>query len=329
MLLLLLSCSPNTQTIALPAVAACRTEVLTQALPGLWVQDVTVLEGQLPVRVRRSHVELRLRSSDREQDSVLLEYRAGPFQVRRRALLKVPRSPHPLLLPAEAPSWRLGFEGAELSSTALAKSNRLGLENEVELLLEICPEQRSCKSLSPKNSFWGSAPALAQPSFRLLDQDPLFKQRLTPKTTERLEPGLNTLTLGDSTAQLQVQAISHPTQAPQPLLLDQVIDGVLSRQTSYPHAYVLHLDQPRLLSLAITGSQGSLSLGLHRCDGTLMQSARNDTHQSAVMQVNLDPGDWLIRAGLPQTGILEAHYELLATIDSQELEHFVREQGPN
>ena len=329
MLLLLLSCSPNMQTIALPAVAACRTEVLTQALPGLWVQNVRILEGQIPVRVRRSHLELRLEASDRKQDSVLLEYSAGPFQVRRRARLKVPRSPHPMLLPAEAPSWRLGFESADLSSTALAKSNRLGLEQQVELLLEICPEHSSCETLSPKSSFWGSAPALAQPNFRLLDQDPLFKQRLTPKTTARLETGLNTLTLGDSTAQLQVQAIAHPTQAPDPLLLDQAITGILSRQDSYPHAYVLHIDQPGSVSLAITGSQGNLSLGLHSCDGTPMQSVRNDKRESAVMQVNLDAGDWLIRAGLPQTGIIEEHYELLATTDSQELEHFVRGQGSN
>lgn len=329
MLLLLLSCSPKVQTIALPAVAACRTEVLTQALPGLWVQNVQVLEGQIPVRVRHATVDLRLLASERNQDSVLLEYNAGPFQVRRRARIQVPRIPQPMLLPAEPPSWRLRFEGAQLGSQAMAKSNILGTEQEVELLLEVCPEHESCATLPPKSSLWGSAPTLAEPTFRLRDEDLLFNQRLTPKAAARIRPGPNTLVLGDSTAQLHVQAIPHPTQIPEPLLLDQAVQGVVSRQESYPHAYVLHLDQPQFLSLAISGSQDTLTLGLHHCDGTPMQSARNSDRRTAVMQLSLEAGDWLIRAGLPQTGVVQEHYELLATTDSQALEHFVRGQGSN
>jgi hypothetical protein len=328
-LLLLLSCSPKVQTIALPAVAACRTDVLTQALPGLWVKDVHVLEGEIPVRVRHSEIDLQLEASTRNQDSVLLEYSAGPFQVRRRARIQVPRSPRPMLLPAEPPSWRLRFEGAQLGIQAMNKSNILGMERDVELLLEICPDQGPCQTLSPKSSLWGSAPALAEPTFRLRDQDLFSKQRLTPKADARIQPGPNTLVLGDSTAQLKVQAIPHPTQAPEPLLLDQPVQGMLSRQGNYPHAYVLHLDKPQSLSLATTGAQDNLTLGLHHCDGTLIQSVRNEERRSAVIRVSLEPGDWLIRAGLPRTGVVQENYELLATTDSQALEDFVRGKGSN
>ena len=83
------------------------------------------------------------------------------------------------------------------------------------------------------------------------------------------------------------------------------------------------------MTLAISGSQGGLDLGLHHCDGTPLQSVRNSERNSAVMQVRLDAGDWLIRAGLPEVGVVQNHYELLATTDSQELEDFVRGQGSN
>ncbi len=329
MLLLLLSCSPKVQTIALPAVASCRSQVLTQTLPGLWVQDVEVLEGQIPVRVRHGEIDLRLQASERNRDSVLLEYSAGPFHVRRRARIQVPRTPLPVLLPPEPPSWRLRFEGAQLGREALAKSNILGTEKEVELLLEVCPEHIPCRTLVPKGVLWGSAPALAEPGFRIRDEDLLFKQRLTPKASARIQPGPNTLVLGDSTASVNVQTTPHPTLDPEPLALEKPVKGLLSRQSSYPHAYLLHLDQSQSVTLAISGSQGGLDLGLHHCDGTPLQSVRNSERNSAVMQVRLDAGDWLIRAGLPEVGVVQNHYELLATTDSQELEDFVRGQGSN
>ena len=329
MLLLLLSCSPKVQTIALSPVASCRSQVLPQTLPGLWVQDVEVLEGEIPVRVLHKQIELRLQPTERKQDSVLVEYSAGPFHVRRRARIQVPRTPLPKLLPPEPPSWRLRFEGAQLGSQALAKSNLLGTEQEVELLLEVCPEHIPCLTLVPNGELWGSAPSLSEPSFRIRDEDLLFKQRLTPKAAARLQPGPNTLVLGDSTAQVHVQATAHPTLDPDPLVLGQPVKGVLSRQKGYPHAYILHLDEPQSVTLAISGSQHGLDLGLHRCDGTPVQSVRNVERRAAVMQLRLDAGDWLIRAGLPETGVIQNHYALLATTSSQELEDFVRGQGSN
>lgn len=327
MFLLLLACTPAVHTVKLPPVASCRSKVLHQALPGVLVQDVKVLEGEIPIRPREDAVDLWLQSTERAQESVLVEYSAGPFSTRRRARIQIPRPPQPLLLPPEPNSWRLRFEGASLGEQALSRSDLLGLEKEVELLLQVCGDGGGCRSLAPNSSVWASADAVRSPSLRLRDKDLVFEQRLTPKVQATLQPGPNSVVLGDSTAELRVESVAHPSQSPEPLSLDAPLRQSLDRATSYPHAFVLHLDRPQRVNLALAGPKGQLTLDLHHCDGSPYRSASNAEKGVAVLQTTLEPGDWLIRAGLPAFGVGQSSYELLATSDSQSFENFVRGRG--
>ncbi len=329
MFFLLLACTPAVHTVKLPPVASCRSKVLHQALPGVMVHDVKVLEGEIPIRPRGDAVDLWLQSTERAQESVLVEYSAGPFATRRRARIQVPRTPQPLLLPPEPNSWRLRFEGANLGDQALSRSDLLGMEKDVELLLQVCGSEGGCRSLSPNSSLWASADAVRTPTLRLRDKDVVFEQRLTPKVQATLQPGPNTVVLADSSAELRVESVAHPAQSPAPLRLDTPVRESLDRASSYPHAYTLHLDRPQTVNLALAGPPGQLVLDLHYCDGTPYRSATNAEMGVAVLQTTLEPGDWLIRAGLPAFGVGQSSYELLATSDSQSVENFVRGRGSN